>query len=63
MTLENLLRCSASQQNVASKELIAAAVYNYNANKDVVGEGLEVFARFVCVAFRGAGLDPMRPGG
>jgi hypothetical protein len=43
-------------------ELTSAAVYNYNANKEVVGHGFEIFARFVCAAFRGAGLNPMRPG-
>jgi len=43
-------------------ELTSAAVYNYNANKEVVGHGFDIFARFVCAAFRGAGLDPMRPG-
>jgi hypothetical protein len=43
-------------------ELIAMAIENYNENKTMVGSGAEMFKRFVCVAFRGYGLDPMNPG-
>ncbi len=44
-------------------EIIAAAVHNFNANKQVCGDSFEVFKKFVAVGFRGCGLDPARPGG
>jgi hypothetical protein len=43
-------------------ELIAGAILNFNANKHIYGNGFEAFSKFVCVAFRGYGLDPARPG-
>lgn len=37
------------------------AVLNYNDNKGVYRAGFPDFARFVCAAFRGYGLDPLKP--
>ena len=57
-------RLGESAQSFGSirSELIAAAIYSCNANKAVMGQSFDVFAKFVAVAFRGAGLDPARPG-
>jgi HopA1 effector protein family len=40
-------------------QLIAMAICNYRANITAYGAGRDVFARFVCIAFRGYGLDPL----
>jgi hypothetical protein len=43
-------------------QLIAMAILNYNVNKPDYGASFESFKKFVCTAFTGYGLDPMRPG-
>ena len=53
---------SAQSFGTIRSELIAMAIENYHANKGVIGTGFDPFARCVCTAFRGYGLDPMNPG-
>jgi|WetSurMetagenome_2_1015567.scaffolds.fasta_scaffold158845_1 hypothetical protein len=55
------LRNSQSFGTIRS-QLIAMAILNYNVNKPVYGASFESFKKFVCTAFTGYGLDPMRPG-
>ena len=45
-------------------QLIAMAIENYYENKMYVNAAseFEKFCKFVCVAFRGYGLNPMNPG-
>jgi hypothetical protein len=55
---------SAQSFGSLRSQLLALAVENYLENGDrVEGDSeLDIFNRFVCVAFRGFGLDPMNPG-
>ena len=53
---------SAQSFGSIRSELIAMGIENYHANKGVIGTGFDPFARCVCTAFRGYGLDPMNPG-
>jgi hypothetical protein len=41
---------------------IAAAIINFNANTDLVGDTFDDSVKFVAVAFRGYGFDTARPG-
>lgn len=43
-------------------ELIAMAMLNFNENRGQLGNDFETFKRFVCLAFKSYGLDPMNPG-
>lgn len=42
-------------------QAIAAAVINYNENKNLLGASFENFKKFVAVSFRSFGIDPNNP--
>ncbi len=55
---------SAQSFGSIRSQLIAMAIENYNENKSQIQapNDFQKFKRFVCAAFRGYGLDPLRPG-
>lgn len=53
---------SAQSFGSIRSQLIAAAILNYNENKDTFGASFNVFKQFIAVAFRCNGLDPAHPG-
>lgn len=43
-------------------ELIAAAIFNFQDNRQTLGDSFATFRQLVAIGFRGYGLDPAHPG-